>query len=123
MDKNAIKKFAVWARRELIARVSQKAEQYGITEEHHGDAYADRIGEQLLTRTEQNQRKNLIIRIEQEGYKQVMEEVAYTWFKHYKTVTEMGMSQTRNWRQMRKALRIMNSWLTTMNRAALARFI
>ena len=29
MDKNAIKKYAVWARRELIARVSQKAEQYG----------------------------------------------------------------------------------------------
>ena len=25
MDKNAIKKYAVWARRELIARVSQKA--------------------------------------------------------------------------------------------------
>ena len=83
MDKNAIKKFAVWARRELIARVSQKAEQYGITEEHHADAYAERIGEQLLTRTEQNQRKNLIIRIEQEGYKQVMEEVAYTWFNRF----------------------------------------
>ena len=83
MDKNAIKKFAVWARRELIARVSQKAEQYGITEEHHGDAYAERIGELLLTRTEQNQRKNLIIRIEQEDYKQVMEEVAYTWFNRF----------------------------------------
>ena len=32
MDKNAIKKFAVWARRELIARVSQRAAWYGITE-------------------------------------------------------------------------------------------
>ena len=30
MDKNAIKKYAVWARRELISRVSQKALQYGI---------------------------------------------------------------------------------------------
>ena len=30
MDKNAIKKYAVWARTELIARVSQKALQYGI---------------------------------------------------------------------------------------------
>ena len=83
MDKNAIKKFAIWARRELIARVSQKAEQYGITEEHHGDADAERIGERLLTRTEQSQRKNLIIRIEQEGYRQVMEEVAYTWFNRF----------------------------------------
>ena len=32
MDKNAIKKYAVWARRELISRVSQKALQYGITD-------------------------------------------------------------------------------------------
>ena len=28
MEKNAIKKYAIWARRELIARVSQKALQY-----------------------------------------------------------------------------------------------
>ena len=33
MDKNAIKKFAVWARTELIARVSLKGVEYGITEE------------------------------------------------------------------------------------------
>ena len=31
MDKNAIKKYAVWARRELISRVSQKALQYGAS--------------------------------------------------------------------------------------------
>ena len=29
MDKNAIKKYAVWARKELISRVAQKAQQYG----------------------------------------------------------------------------------------------
>lgn len=34
MDKNAIKKCAVWARTELIARVSMKAEQYGIAEDN-----------------------------------------------------------------------------------------
>ena len=33
MDKNAIKKFATWARKELIARVSQKGVEYSITEE------------------------------------------------------------------------------------------
>ena len=33
MDKNAIKKFAVWARTELIARVSLKGVEYGITED------------------------------------------------------------------------------------------
>ena len=33
MDKNAIKKYAVWARRELIERVSQRAMFYGVTSE------------------------------------------------------------------------------------------
>ena len=30
MDKNAIKKFATWARKELIARVSQKGVEYSM---------------------------------------------------------------------------------------------
>lgn len=38
MDKNAIKKFAVWARTELIARVSLKGVEYGITEDNIEDA-------------------------------------------------------------------------------------
>ena len=36
MNKSAIQKFAIWARTELIAQVSQKAYQYGITEEGYG---------------------------------------------------------------------------------------
>lgn len=39
MDKNAIKKFAVWARTELIARVSLKGVEYGITEEKRNMNY------------------------------------------------------------------------------------
>ena len=38
MDKNIIKKFAVWARTELIARVSLKGVEYGITEDNIEDA-------------------------------------------------------------------------------------
>ena len=86
MDKNAIKKFAVWARRELIDRVSQKAEQYGITEKDHGDIRADHVNGRLLFRTEQAQRQSLITRIDRagkDGYREVMEEVAYTWFNRF----------------------------------------
>ena len=86
MDKNAIKKFAVLARRELIARVSQKAEQYGITEKGHGDIRADHVNGRLLSRTEQAQRQSLITRIDRagkDGYREVMEEVAYTWFNRF----------------------------------------
>ena len=86
MDKNAIKKFAVWARRELIDRVSQKAEQYGITQRDHGDIRADHVNGRLLSPAEQAQRQSLITRIDRagkDGYREVMEEVAYTWFNRF----------------------------------------
>lgn len=80
MEKNAIKKFAVWARRELIERVSQKAMQYGIEKDTIVDDTADSINGKILTDTQKNQRKTLISQIKTKGYEEVMEEVAYTWF-------------------------------------------
>ena len=80
MDKNAIKKFAVWARTELIARVSLKGVEYGITEDNIAPAAADSINGKVLNDTEKKQRQALITEINDKGYKQVMEEVAYTWF-------------------------------------------
>ena len=79
MDKNAIKKFAVWARTELIARVSLKGVEYGITEDNIEDANADSVGGKVLAANEKKQRQALIAEINDKGYKQVMEEVAYTW--------------------------------------------
>ncbi|WP_195543171.1 BREX-1 system adenine-specific DNA-methyltransferase PglX [Massiliimalia timonensis] len=80
MGKNAIKKFAVWARRELIERVSQKAMEYGIEKDNIVDAEADSINGKVLTDTQKNQRRALISQINAKGYEEVMEEVAYTWF-------------------------------------------
>ena len=67
MDKNAIKKYAVWARRELISRVSQKALQYGISDAGFGDKNADSVNGILLTADQKKQRKALIEKIEQYG--------------------------------------------------------
>ena len=83
MNKNAIQKFAIWARNELIAQVSQRAYQYGIDESGFGDASADTLNGRLLTAEEQSQRQELIKQIEEKGYQQVMEEVAYTWFNRF----------------------------------------
>ena len=83
MDKNAIKKYAVWARKELIARVTQKAEQYEITKNKTTPADADSIGGRVLTAAEKKQRQALIAKINQDGFEQVMEEVAYTWFNRF----------------------------------------
>ena len=83
MNKNAIQKFAIWARNELIAQVSQRAYQYGIDESGFGDASADTLNGRLLTAEEKSQRQELIKKIKEKGYKQVMEEVAYTWFNRF----------------------------------------
>lgn len=92
MDKNAIKKYAVWARRELISRVSQKALQYGISEENIGDANADTINGHLLTAAEKQQRQALIAKIKKDGYQQAMEEAAYTWFNRFCTLRYMEVN-------------------------------
>lgn len=88
LDKSAIKDFATSARRKLIEGVSQKAYQIGISKGHINEV--DIIGDGVridinnetvyLTNKENEQRNKLIEQIEQKGYEQVMEEVAYTWF-------------------------------------------
>lgn len=92
MDKNAIKKFAVWARTELIARVSLKGVEYGITEDNIEDANADSVGGKVLTADEKKQRQALIAEINDKGYKQVMEEIAYTWFNRFSALRFMEVN-------------------------------
>ena len=92
MDKNAIKKFAVWARTELIVRVSLKGVEYGITEDNIEDANADSVGGKVLTADEKKQRQALIAEINDKGYKQVMEEVAYTWFNRFSALRFMEVN-------------------------------
>lgn len=83
MDKNAIKKYAVWARRELISRVSQRAALYGITDQGFGDINTTSVNGIVLNDIEIKQRQALILQIKSKGYEQVMEEVAYTWFNRF----------------------------------------
>ena len=83
MNKSAIQRFAIWARTELIAQVSQRAYQYGITKDGYGEQNAVTVGGRALTTDEQRQRKELVEQIRSKGYTQVMEEVAYTWFNRF----------------------------------------
>ncbi len=92
MDKNAIKKYATWARRELISRVSQKAEFYGVTAKGYGDFNADSIDGRVLTSTEKDQRKALISLVKKDGFEQAMEEVAYTWFNRFSALRYMEVN-------------------------------
>ena len=83
MHKNAIQKFAIWARKELITQVSQRAYQYGVDASGSGNASADVINGRPLTAEEKTQRQELIKRVQAKGYSQVMEEAAYTWFNRF----------------------------------------
>lgn len=83
MDKNAIKEFATEARRELMARVSQRALLYGISPGAEANPEDDVVEGRLLSSTEKRQRAALIEAIKEKSYDQVMEEVAYTWFNRF----------------------------------------
>lgn len=83
MDKNAIKKFAIWAREELMRRVSAKAEEYGISPGGIGENSAVSAHGRPLSGVEQAQRRQLVERVRREGYERVVEEAAYTWFNRF----------------------------------------
>lgn len=96
MDKNTIKntykKYAVWAREELKKKVTAKAVENEIIEGQEFDDSLDSINGQVLSATRKKQRKALIKKIEEDGYDQVMEEVAYTWFNRFIAIRFMEVN-------------------------------
>lgn len=83
MDKNAIQKYAIWARNELIAQVKQRAFQYGISDKCYGEENASVINGRVLTSDEKRQRQDFVHEIQKNGFEQAVEEVAYTWFNRF----------------------------------------
>lgn len=90
MNKNAIKKFAIDARKKLIESVTDKAGMLGITPDNCSEAiskgtdfevYKTAAGTEVtLNRKQCQQRKKLVDQIHSRGFEAVIEEVAYTWF-------------------------------------------
>ena len=83
MNKTAIKNYAIWARVQLIEAAKQRAYEYEITESGENKSGLDMVGGRLLTKTEKEQRNQLISEINSKGFSQVMEEAAYTWFNRF----------------------------------------
>ena len=93
MNKNAIKKFAIEARKKLIASVSDRAGMLGITAEGCSEPISKGIDfevyktvagtEVTLGKTQCEQRRKLKEQIEARGFEAVVEEVAYTWFNRF----------------------------------------
>lgn len=83
MNKNAIQKYAIWARCELIEQVKQRAYQYGINDNGHFDENLEIISGRVLSAEEKQQRTAFIQEIKKHGYQAAVEEVAYTWFNRF----------------------------------------
>ena len=92
MDKNAIKKYAVWARQQLIEKVTTKAIENAICEGQDLDDSLSVINGKPIDEKTKKQRKALIKKIKEEGYTQVMEEVAYTWFNRFVAIRFMEVN-------------------------------
>ena len=90
MNKNAIKKFAIEARKKLIDSVTDKAGMLGITEKSCSEpitkgpdfeVYKTVAGTEVtLNKRQCEQRRRLVSQIESRDFEAVVEEVAYTWF-------------------------------------------
>jgi len=83
MNKNAIQKYAIWARNELIDQVKQRAFQYGISDQGYGEENAAVIAGRVLSNEEKQQRHAFVRQIREHGYQQAVEDVAYTWFNRF----------------------------------------
>jgi len=92
MNKNAIQKYAILARNELIEQVKQRAYQYGISEKGYGDENATIIAGRVLSADEKRQRQLFVEEIKKSGYKQAVEEVAYTWFNRFVALRYMEVN-------------------------------
>ena len=83
MNKNAIQKYAIWARNELIEQVKQRAYQYGISAKGYGDENAAVVAGRVLSAEEKRQRAAFVSEIKRNGFEQAVEDVAYTWFNRF----------------------------------------
>ena len=86
MNKTELKNFAINARLELLSRVRDRAALFGLTEEKckagavvPAESFL-KVDGTLLSNKETLQRKALEERIRNNGFVQVMEGAAYTWF-------------------------------------------
>ena len=85
MNKSALRNFAVWARRELIKRISDRANLLGVYEnkpEKQIQAETDNgfVVNGMTFNYKKQMRDDFIKRVKEVGYQDTIEEIAYTWF-------------------------------------------
>ena len=91
MDKSIIKNFAIWARRRLIEQVTARAAYYGIYKGIENND-TDEPDIQGFSSYEMRERKKIIWQLEKQGFDELMEEIAYTWFNRFAALYYMEIN-------------------------------
>ena len=95
MNRNTLEAYAQKARRDFIAAVTAQAAFYGLTANsiepvvEAGDVTM--IGAHAFPRNVAEPRKRLEERIRRDGFEQVMEAMAYTWFNRFAAIRYMEL--------------------------------
>jgi type II restriction/modification system DNA methylase subunit YeeA len=88
MNTSKIKAYAPQARNDFIKAVTERANLYGIFDDHKIESFESKgnvafIGDRPFSEKEAQLRDSLVSRVKQEGFQQVMEAYAYTWFNRF----------------------------------------
>ena len=92
-NRNALKKYAPQARLDFIQAMTNRAAQFGISKSSitqgavQGDLYI--LNGKAFPRAVAEQRDRLTSRIARDGFEQVMEAIAYTWFNRFLAIRYM----------------------------------
>ncbi len=101
MDTSNLSRYAPKARRDFIAAVTRCAAKFGLTAKGISPAREQAqlvfIEEQPYPKDVGAQRQKLAARIEQQGFQQVMEAAAYTWFNRFAAVRFMAGEPSKPW--------------------------
>ena len=95
MNRNTLEAYAQKARRDFIAAVTDRAAFYGLTAKsiepivEQGDVTL--IGARAFPRDVAEPRKRLEKQIRHDGFEQVMEAMAYTWFNRFAAIRYMEL--------------------------------
>ncbi|MBN4069742.1 BREX-1 system adenine-specific DNA-methyltransferase PglX, partial [bacterium AH-315-G05] len=101
-NKSAIKGFSIRARRKLIEDITQRAYSLGVLdtdkyeeiEEFEGGFKIKNSASQTMFQEElKAHREKLILEVSRKGFKQVIEEVAYTWFNRIIAIRFMEINE------------------------------
>lgn len=102
MDKNAIKTFAVESRRKMINSVKFQASLLGISADGIADpiskaegmeTYDYGAGQHTIYDEDIKKRESLVREINNKGFENVVEEVAYTWFNRIIAIRYMEVNE------------------------------